>query len=91
MKCDLEGNCNVSFLLHSFTRPLSYHLVLLTEHLLWARHCCKAVDTGRNMTGQVLISWSLSSSASHQEATAGMGEGDGEGCEPPGKVLHMPL
>lgn len=87
MKCGLEGNSNVSFLLHSFTHPLSYHLVLLTEHLL----CCKAVDTGGNMTGQVLISWSLSSSASHQEATAGMGEGDGEGCESPGKVLHVPL
>lgn len=34
------------------------------------------------MTGQVLISWSISSGVSHQEATAGMGEGDGEGCEP---------
>lgn len=45
-------------------------------------HCCKAVDTGGNMTGQVLISWSISSGVSHQEATAGMGEGDGEGCEP---------
>ena len=38
---------------HSFIHSL-IDSVLLTEHLLWTRHCCKAVDTGGNMTGQVL-------------------------------------